>query len=107
MVVVDGVDRTRRYYNANRERIAEDGLTFRALVAFSGSRTVEGLYGQEVSEAQMNGFPEGKTAYRTEKQSSVRITLEYEDAEIDPIQAQRGGGLTDALDTFGRFSALT
>ena len=64
MVVVDGVDRAIRYYNAIRDRIAEDGLTFRALVAFSGSRTVEGLYDQEVSEAQLNGFPEGKTAER-------------------------------------------
>ena len=99
MVVVDGVDRAIWYYNAIRERIAEDGLTFRALVAFSGSRTVEGPYDQEVSEAQLNGFPEGKTAYRTEKQATVSITLEYEYAEIDPIQAQRGGGLTDALDT--------
>ena len=64
MVVVDGVDRAIRYYNAIRERIADDGLTFRALVAFSGSRTVEGLYDQEVSEAQLNGFPENKTAER-------------------------------------------
>ena len=34
--------------------------------------------------------------YRTEKQATVNITLDDEDAEIDPIQAQRGGGLADA-----------
>ena len=74
MVVVDGVDRAIRYYNAIRERIAEEGLTFRALVAFSGSRTVEGLYDQEVSEAQLNGFPENKTAERFQE-DSYRILI--------------------------------
>ena len=64
MVVVDGADRAIRYYNAIRDRIAEDGLKFRALVAFSGSRAVEGLYDQEVNEAQLNGFPESRTAER-------------------------------------------
>ena len=64
MVVVDGVDRAIRYHNAFREIIAQRELPFRALVAFSGSRTVEGLYDQEVSEAQLNGFPESNTAKR-------------------------------------------
>ena len=64
MVVVDGVDRAIRYYNAINDRIADEGLTFRALVAFSGNRTVKGLYDHEVSEAQLNGFPENRTAER-------------------------------------------
>ena len=64
MVVVDGVDQAIRYHNAIRETIAQRELPFRALVAFSGSRTVEGLYDQEVSEAQLNGFPESNTAKR-------------------------------------------
>ena len=34
--------------------------------------------------------------YRTEKQATISIALEDEDAEIDPIQAQRGGGTQDA-----------
>ena len=64
MVVVDGVDRAIRYHNAIREIISQRELHFRALVAFSGSRKVEGLYDQEVSEAQLNGFPESNTAKR-------------------------------------------
>ena len=64
MVVVDGVDRAIRYHNAVREIIAERELPFRSLVAFSGSRKVEGLYDQEMSEAQINGFPESNTAKR-------------------------------------------
>ena len=64
MVVVDGVDRAIRYHNAIRELIQERRLPYRALVAFSGSRKVEGLYDQEVSEAQLNGFPESNTAKR-------------------------------------------
>ena len=64
MVVVDGVDRAIRYYHAIRGIITERELPFRALVAFSGARKVEGLYDQEVSEAQLNGFPESSTAER-------------------------------------------
>ena len=41
--------------------INEEGLPFRPLVAFSGSRKVEGLYEEEISEAQLNGFPETRT----------------------------------------------
>ena len=51
MVVVDGVDRAIRYYHAIRGIITERELPFRALVAFSGARKVEGLHDQEVSEA--------------------------------------------------------
>ena len=64
MLVTDGVDRAIRYYNAIRGIITERELPFRALVAFSGARKVEGLYDQEVSEAQLNGFPESGTAER-------------------------------------------
>ena len=35
--------------------------------------------------------------YRTEKQATVRIALEDEDAEIDPIQGERGGGRQEPL----------
>ena len=42
MVVVDGVDRAIRYHSAIKGLIKERGLPFKALVAFSGSRKVEG-----------------------------------------------------------------
>ena len=61
MVVVDGVDRAIRYYNAIRELLHQRELPFRALIAFSGSRKLDD---QEVSEALLNGFPESSTADR-------------------------------------------
>ena len=61
MVVVDGVDRAIRYYNAIKELLHQRELPFRALVAFSGSRKLDD---QEVSEALLNGFPESSTADR-------------------------------------------
>ena len=61
MVVVDGVDRAIRYYHAIRDLIGERGLTFRPLVAFSGTRKLDE---EEVSEALLNGFPENRTAER-------------------------------------------
>ena len=64
MLVTDGVDRAIRYYNTIRGIINERELPFKALVAFSGARKVQGLYDQEVSEAQLNGFPESGTAER-------------------------------------------
>ena len=67
MVVVDGVDRAIRYYNAIKGIITERELPFRPLVAFSGARKVEGIYDQEVSEAQLNGFPESRTAEEFQK----------------------------------------
>ena len=67
MVVVDGVDRAIRYHSAIKGLIKERGLPFQALVAFSGSRKVEGLYDQDVSEAQLNGFPESKTTEEFQK----------------------------------------
>ena len=38
--------------------------------------------------------------YRTEKQATVRIALEDEVAEIDPIQAERSGGVQEPLMEF-------
>ena len=74
MVVVDGVDRAIRYYHAIRGIITERELPFRALVAFSGARKVEGLHDQEVSEAQLNGYPESGTAERFQ-QDPYRILI--------------------------------
>ena len=65
MVVVDGVDRAIRYYQAIRELLHQRELPFRALVAFSGSRKLDD---QEVSEAQLNGFPESRTAEEFQKE---------------------------------------
>ena len=68
------MDRAIRYYHAIRGIITERELPFRALVAFSGARKVEGLHDQEVSEAQLNGFPESGTAERFQ-QDPYRILI--------------------------------
>ena len=39
----------------------------------------------------------GMETYRTEKQATVQIALEDKDAEIEPIQAERGGGVQEPL----------
>ena len=64
MIVTDGVDRAIRYYNAIRDLLGQRNYRYRALVAFSGRRTLDG---QEVSEALLNGVPESRTAEEFQK----------------------------------------
>ena len=61
MLVTDGVDRAISYYHAIRDLIAQRGYSYKALVAFSGTRDFNG---EEVSEAKLNGVPEIRTAER-------------------------------------------
>ena len=58
MLVTDGVDRAISYYHTIRDLIAQRRYSYRALVAFSGTRQFNG---EEVSEAKLNGFPEART----------------------------------------------
>ena len=55
MLVTDGVDRAINYYNAIKEMLNQRQSPYKALVAFSGNREIDGA---SVSEAQLNGFPE-------------------------------------------------
>ena len=57
MVVTDGVNRAIDYYLAMSQYIQEKGLSFRAIIAFSGERTHNE---KSVSESSLNGFPSGK-----------------------------------------------
>ena len=59
MLVTDGVGRAINYYNAIKDLLNQRQSPYKALVAFSGNREVDGI---SVSEAQMNGFPERRTA---------------------------------------------
>ncbi len=61
MVVTDGVLRAIDYYHTIRECIAQRGLPFQALVAFSGEREYRG---KNVSEATLNGFPSNQIPAR-------------------------------------------
>ncbi len=58
MVVTLNIEATIRYFNAITSRLDEMGNPFKALIAFSGKKTVDGI---EYTEAGMNGFSENDT----------------------------------------------
>ena len=58
MLVTDGVDRAISYYSAIRDLLNQRQAPYKALVAFSGNRELDGV---GVSEAHLNGFPERRT----------------------------------------------
>ena len=64
MVVTDGVDRAINYYNAISSLLNQRQSPYKALVAFSGNRDFDGA---NVSEAQLNGFSENRTAAEFKK----------------------------------------
>jgi len=58
MVVTQNIETAVRYYKAVTRLLEAQGNPFKALIAFSGDKNVDGI---DYSEAGMNGFPEGKT----------------------------------------------
>jgi type I restriction enzyme R subunit len=58
MVVTQNIESAIRYYKALTKLLAERGYPFKALIAFSGEKEVDGL---TYTEADMNGFPESDT----------------------------------------------
>ena len=64
MLVTDGVERAITYYHAIRDLLTQRQSPYKALVAFSGNREHNGA---SVSEAQLNGFPERRTAAEFKK----------------------------------------
>lgn len=58
MVVTQDIESTIRYYKALKKIAAQYHHPFKLLIAFSGSKQVDGI---EYTEAQMNGFPESET----------------------------------------------
>ncbi|MBI6630893.1 type I restriction endonuclease subunit R [Pontibaca salina] len=61
MIVTQDIEMAIRYYKAVQAELAKRGNPFKALIAFSGDKEVDGI---KYTEAEMNGFPEDKT--RTE-----------------------------------------
>lgn len=59
MVVTKDIECAITYYEALREIAREKKLPYGILIAFSGSKTIKG---REYTEAELNGFPESKTA---------------------------------------------
>lgn len=61
MVVTQNIEAAIRYFKALTKLLADRGLPFKALIAFSGEKEVDGL---TYTEAEMNGFPESDTRDR-------------------------------------------
>ena len=58
MVVTQNIETAIRYYKSVTRLLEAQGNPFKALIAFSGDKNVDGI---DYSEAGMNGFPETKT----------------------------------------------
>jgi type I restriction enzyme R subunit len=58
MVITQNIETAIRYYKAIDAELAKLGYPFKALVAFSGSKTVDGV---EYTEAELNGIGEDRT----------------------------------------------
>jgi type I restriction enzyme R subunit len=58
MIITQNIEAAIRYYKAVTKLLDAQGNPFKALVAFSGEKTVDGV---KYTEADMNGFPESET----------------------------------------------
>ena len=58
MVVCQSIESAIRYYQALNHELEKAGHPFKILIAFSGTKTVDGI---EYTEPQMNGFAESQT----------------------------------------------
>jgi len=63
MVVTKDIECAIQYYNALNALIEELKLPFKILIAFSGTKTIDG---KEFTEAEMNGFPDSQTSEKFE-----------------------------------------
>lgn len=61
MIVTQNIEAAIRYYKAVTKLLANRGSPFKALIAFSGEKAVDGV---TYTEAEMNGFPEADTRDR-------------------------------------------
>jgi type I restriction enzyme, R subunit len=58
MIVTQNIESAIRYFKAVSKLLDTQGNPFKALIAFSGEKTVDGA---KFTEAEMNGFPESET----------------------------------------------
>ncbi len=64
MVVTQNIETAIRYYKAITRLLDEQGNPFKAVIAFSGEKEVDGI---KYSEAEMNGFAENETKDKFDK----------------------------------------
>lgn len=60
MIITQNIEMAIRYYRAVQKELEKCGNPFKALIAFSGDKEVDGI---KYTEAEMNGFPEEKTRF--------------------------------------------
>lgn len=58
MIITQNIEMAIRYYKAVQAELEKRGKPFKALIAFSGEKEVDGI---KYTEAEINGFPEDKT----------------------------------------------
>lgn len=58
MIITQNIEAAIRYHKAVTKLLDAHGNPFKALIAFSGEKTIDGL---KYTEADMNGFPESET----------------------------------------------
>jgi type I restriction enzyme, R subunit len=58
MIITQDIESTIRYYKAITKLLEQRGNPFKAIIAFSGTKEVDGI---EYEEAKMNGFSDDKT----------------------------------------------
>jgi type I restriction enzyme R subunit len=58
IIVTQSIESAIRYYKAITKLLEQRGKPFKAIVAFSGTKDIDGI---EYTEAEMNGFPDDKT----------------------------------------------
>jgi type I restriction enzyme R subunit len=58
MIITQNIEAAIRYYKAVTKLLDAQGNPFKALIAFSGEKTVDGM---KYTEADLNGFPESET----------------------------------------------
>ena len=58
MIITQNIEAAIRYYKAVTKLLDVQGNPFKALIAFSGEKTIDGI---KYTEAEMNGFPESET----------------------------------------------
>ncbi|MBA6152400.1 type I restriction endonuclease subunit R [Gelidibacter maritimus] len=61
MVVTQSIESAIRYYKALKNILNDKGNPFKIAIAFSGTKTVDGI---EYTEAELNGFPEKDTRFK-------------------------------------------
>lgn len=61
MIITQNIEAAIHYYKAVTKLLVDRGHPFKALIAFSGEKVVDGV---SYTEAQMNGFPESDTRDR-------------------------------------------